>query len=416
MPRSPLLRVALSVAVLAVGILGYYVVDRYHLAGSSYFIRCGGAGEACCRPPGALANPAFGHLVACNNGLGCDVQSRTCVQPCGAAGQVCCDGPETRAVKWTADGKVYSPNTFEMKEMCIGGACDVAAHRCFSCGTTDGGACCPPDAAQATARCFGHNMSCAFDTDSAKSGTCRQCGTLRKPPCEHGCDPPLKVRQRLCDLCGAEGQPPCDTGCNWGLGTVQGLCKRCGAAGQIPCDHGCHAGTKLVNGICRPCGGNGQPPCDQGCKYGFTPINGVCRPCGANGQPPCERRCDYPMKIANGVCRLCGAKGQIPCDIGCDHALIVVNGICASPPAPQPQTCAGLNEPCVPPTQPGVHCCQQPGAPLKCIWGVKCVVCVPHGEVCQLGGSQTCCAYDDVCVLDPGTGNAVCDLPDIPDK
>src|SRR5262245_45357288 len=68
----------------------------------SWFFRCGGLGEACCRAPEASQNiPAFGPLVGCNKGLGCDITTNTCVANCGGAGQVCCDGPETRAPKWT---------------------------------------------------------------------------------------------------------------------------------------------------------------------------------------------------------------------------------------------------------------------------------------------------------------------------
>lgn len=115
---------------------------------------CGGLGQACCRPPRSITTAGYGHLVACGTGLGCDVTSNTCVQPCGGTGQVCCDGPETRAPKWTNDGRVYSPNYFGMREMCDRGACDIPSHRCFDCGTVDGAPCCPPDAAQATARCI----------------------------------------------------------------------------------------------------------------------------------------------------------------------------------------------------------------------------------------------------------------------
>jgi hypothetical protein len=389
------------------------VFTRDHIDIAQYF--CGNLGQACCRAPASAANPAFGPLVACHTGLGCDITSNTCVQPCGGAGQACCDGPETRAVKWTADGRVYSPNSYDMREMCLRGACDVASHRCFNCGTTDGGACCPPDAARATARCLGRNMHCEFSNDSITSGTCVLCGALGKRPCEDGCDTNLKLRNGLCAICGAEGQLPCDAGCNSGLATAQGVCRRCGAAGQIPCDRGCNVGTTAINGICTACGANGQPACSQGCNYGLIPIGGVCRPCGANGQPPCDKRCDYPMKIANGVCRSCGAKGQIPCDIGCDYPFVVVNGVCAARQEPPQQQCATFNEACVPQTQPGPHCCQQAGTPLSCVWQ-KCVACVPHGEVCQLGGTQVCCSYNDSCVLDPYSGNAVCDIPDGPDK
>ena len=376
---------------------------------------CGGLDRACCRPPASAVNPAVGPLVACNTGLGCDITTNTCVQPCGAAGQVCCDGPETRAPKWTADGRIYSPNYFDMREMCLRGACDVKSHRCFDCGTTDGGACCPPDAAQATARCLGRNLNCVFSDDFATSGNCVLCGALGKRPCEHGCDTGLKIRLGLCAICGAVSQLPCDAGCDRGLATAQGLCRQCGAAGQLTCDRGCNPGTVAINGICTTCGANGQPACAQGCTSGFTVIGGVCLPCGANGQPPCDKRCNSPLKVANGVCRSCGAAGQIPCDIGCNPPLIGINGLCATRQEPPQQQCAIINEACVPATQPGRHCCQQTGAPLSCVWQ-KCVQCVPHGEVCQLRGTQVCCSYNDTCVLDPATGNAVCDLPDGPDQ
>lgn len=389
------------------------IQDRPYVAA----LTCGALGQSCCKPPGAVP-ASLGPLVSCKSGLGCDLANDVCVQPCGGPGQACCDGPETRAPKWTADGRIYSPNWFGMQEMCRGGACDRPSRRCFTCGTRDGESCCPPDAAQATARCFGQNMSCEFSNSSATAGTCRLCGARFKPPCELGCDPGLKLLNGVCDFCGAEGQRPCDQiGCDRGLGTVQGLCRRCGAVGQIPCDRGCNAGAVAANGICVACGGAGQPPCAQGCGYGYTPIGGVCRPCGAEGQPPCAQRCNYPLKVAGGVCRQCGAQGQIPCDSGCNHLLVPINGVCAPQQGPTPQQCAVLNQACVPntqPTQPGqLHCCQPSSPPLLCVWQ-KCVACVRHSETCQLGGTQVCCDYGESCVLDTATGNAVCDLPDSP--
>ncbi|NUO74427.1 MAG: hypothetical protein HOQ32_00290 [Lysobacter sp.] len=375
------------------------------------WIICGALGQSCCKAPDS-ASTALGPLVACHDGMGCDLATNTCVQPCGGPGQACCDGPGTRAVKWTADGRVYSPNSFNMREMCDGGACDTASHRCFQCGTTDGGPCCPPDAAQATARCFGHNMSCEFTNDRATAGVCRVCGTRLKPPCElSGCDAGLKIRNGLCDICGAEAQAPCDAGCDRGLSPAQGLCRRCGAAGQIPCDRGCNAGTRPINGICTSCGANGQPPCEQGCQHGLTPIAGVCRPCGADGQRPCGARCNYPLKVAQGWCRNCGAEGQVACDAGCNAWLTPINGVCSRPQEPPSQQCAVLNQACVPNTQSGTHCCGQGNPPLLCVWQT-CKACVPHGQTCQLGGTQICCTYGESCVLDTETGNAVCDLPD----
>ena len=197
---------------------------------------CGALEESCCRAPFQNV-PAFGPLVSCQRGLGCDITTNKCVSPCGGSGQVCCDGPETRALKWTAEGNIYSPTSWNLREMCDKGACDTQTHRCYTCGTQDGGPCCPPDAAQATARCVGDFLECEFDPGGyAVSGTCRACGSKGRPPCRWGCGPGLNIRNSLCDICGSDFQPPCDTGCNPGLGLAQGLCRQCGNAAQIPCE------------------------------------------------------------------------------------------------------------------------------------------------------------------------------------
>jgi hypothetical protein len=377
---------------------------------SVYYYLCGGLGEACCKAPGTHS-PELGPLVACKNGLGCDITTNKCVQPCGANGEVCCDGPETRAVKWTADGKVYSPNTWNMIEMCHAGACDIQTHRCFSCGVTDGQACCPPDAAQATARCIGDYLECEYSYFSYKVGTCRACGSRNKPPCRWGCDNGLELRKGLCDICGADQQPPCDRGCNLGLHVANGLCRQCGGNNQIPCDSGCNYPLKIKNQLCVVCGGNNQQPCDFGCDFGMKNINGVCKPCGNTGQPPCAQTCNYPLKPVNGVCMPCGANGQIPCDSGCNHGLVVKNGVCALPTPEQPQTCATLNQPCVANHVSGMHCCEN-GAPLLCVYG-QCRACVPHGSECALGATQLCCdaKNGDSCVLDQASEKVVCGIP-----
>lgn len=377
----------------------------------SPFRRCGALGEACCRAPYQNV-PAFGPLVSCQQGLGCDITTNQCVSTCGGPGQVCCDGPETRAPKWTADGKIYSPNSWNMREMCEKGACDRQTHRCFTCGTQDGGSCCPPDAAQATARCSGDSLECEFDRQGFyESGTCRACGKKGRLPCNWGCEQGLGIRNGLCDVCGGDFQMPCDMGCTAGLGLVQGLCRHCGNAGQVPCDNGCKGGLRLKNGLCAVCGAQGQPPCDSGCNPGTRPINGVCILCGYNGQPPCANGCVYPMKVAGGVCRLCGANGQIGCDTGCNQGLILRGNTCVPPQQPPPDACALEGQACVADFVPGMHCCQT-GGPLLCVYG-HCKACVPHGEECQFGGSQICCnAKDgDTCVLDQFSEKGVCGIP-----
>jgi hypothetical protein len=387
-----------------------YTDTQFHI------LQCGGVGQSCCRPP-VTPSADLGPVVACKVGLGCDIATNTCITPCGGPGQVCCDGPETRAVKWTPDGRIYSPNWFGMVEMCESGGCDIQSHRCFACGTREGAACCPPDAAQATARCFGHNMSCGFTNDSGTQGICTLCGVRFRPQCEDGCDNPLKIRNGVCDICGAEWQPPCDEGCDPGLDRAQGLCRYCGANGQITCDRGCNQGTVPVGGICRTCGNGGQPTCIGGhCNYGFTPVAGICHPCGAEWQRPCGTRCNYPMKVANDVCRFCGAKGQIPCDVvRCNHGLTVIGGLCSTPG--QPSQCALAGDRCVLSAYPGTHCCAGSGAPLKCMWsndGNRCRSCVPSGQACT-PGNQVCCSDGEICIFDAGDPNGVCGLPDLPD-
>lgn len=389
-------------------------VPKSPLRFESPFARCGALGEACCRAPEAVQNVAvFGPLVSCQEGLGCDLASGRCVAPCGGTGQPCCDGPETRALKWTADGRTYSPNSWNMREMCTAGACEKQTHRCFGCGTGDGQPCCPPDAAQATARCVGDRLTCIFDPDSfGESGTCYACGVRGHRPCPWGCDAGLGLRHGLCDVCGGDGQPPCDGGCQAGLAVAQGLCRQCGGNHQIPCDFGCRAGLGLKQGRCEMCNGPGQAPCDSGCSAGTRLSNGVCVACGRDGQPPCANGCVYPLRVAGNLCRSCGAQGQIPCDIGCDQGLIVSGGRCVKPPGTAPgEICATAGEACVADFVAGKHCCRT-GGPLLCVYG-KCWPCVPHGEECKVGGSWICCSEKDgdSCVLDQASEKVICGIP-----
>ena len=384
------------------------------------FLQCGAVGQACCRPPASAQNSAsLGPLVACQTGLGCDVAANVCVTPCGSAGQVCCDGPETRAVKWTKDGLPYSPNYWNMREMCNAGACETQSHRCFTCGTQDGQPCCPPDAAQATARCADNHLQCEWNPEGLyERGTCRACGSRLKPRCRWGCDSDLGILNNVCNVCGREGQPRCDDGCESGLGLVQGLCRVCGGNQQIPCEWGCRAPYGPKNGLCGVCGGSGNPPCDNGCGPGMRLINGKCTFCGNVNQPPCENGCNFKLGVAGGVCRTCGSLGQMPCDKGCEPGLIISGGKCVPPPgAPPPPECSGAGQPCVADWQSGSHCCTT-GAPLLCTWNVKCEPCVPHGEECKIGAKWLCCNSKDgdYCVLDPAINKVICDIPDLPGK
>jgi hypothetical protein len=403
---------------------------------------CGGLGDSCCWAP--IQNlPAYGPLVSCDIGLGCDIAANKCVANCGGPGQVCCDGPETRALKWTADGKVYSPTSPFLVNMCGQGACDKQSHTCFTCGMNDGDPCCPPDASQATAFCRGANLTCQYDPVGLyTSGTCLACGIKDRRPCDWGCQPGLGIHNGFCDICGGDTEPPCDNGCNSGLGLLKGLCSQCGRAGQVPCDNGCTGFLRPRNGVCAVCGGGGQPPCDTGCNAGTTLMNGVCTLCGGNGQVPCATGCNtgtvlihgvcttcggqgqvpcansscrYPLKIAKGSCQLCGANGQIPCDTGCDQGLMVQNtGLCGQPPPQGADTCAHEGQSCVAGSVPGMHCCTTDATPLLCVYG-QCKACVPHGDECKLYGPQLCCSWTDTCSLDQYSGKAVCQIPDAGD-
>ena len=183
-----------------------------------FAIPCGALGKACCRAPAGSQNiSAFGPLVSCQERLGCDITTNKCVSPCGGPGQVCCDGPETRAVKWTAAGEIYSPNSWNMREMCDTGVCDKQTHRCITCGTQTGGPCCSSDASQATARCFrdaqtGNRLVCNDPWGSAGS-YCVECGKGGQPKCstsgEAPCDDGLVERESdgTCVFCGWAGHP-----------------------------------------------------------------------------------------------------------------------------------------------------------------------------------------------------------------
>jgi hypothetical protein len=327
----------------------------------SPFLRCGALGKACCRSPFQNV-PAFGPLVSCQQGLGCDIRTNKCVSTCGGPGQVCCDGPETRAPKWTPDGKVYSPNYWNMREMCDTGVCDRQTHRCITCGTRDGGPCCSSDAAQATARCFrdaktGNRLVCNDRWVGDAGGICIECGNGGQPKCltagEAPCADGLVVRESdgICVPCGWAGQPICDRGepCrggrsvpNWSSGMCipaggpnqpcrpdnvlggceyQGLfcnnrriCQPCGQPGQVCCPAGrlpgnaaCQQPGECRDNRCFACGYDNMPVCLSGdpCRSG-TPIDGWCRPCGNDGQPCCSYpawACYDGSHCDDGVCR-----------------------------------------------------------------------------------------------------------------
>lgn len=345
-------------------------------------VPCGGLGKACCRAPAASQNvPVFGPLVSCQQGMGCDITTNKCVSACGGPGQVCCDGPETRAAKWTAEGRIYSPNSWNMREMCDAGVCDKQTHRCITCGTQDGGPCCSSDAAQATARCFrdaktGNRLVCVdrWLGAGAKSGICEECGKSGQPKCltagEAPCDDGLVERESdgICVPCGWAGLPTCDRGepCRDGRSVPNRSFSECLPAGgpNQPCRPdgvlgGCDYQGLFCNNsrICQPCGQPGQICCPPGklpgnaaCQQPGECRGNLCFACGYDNMPVCTTGdpCKCLCKPVDGWCRPCGHDGQTCCSPpwwACYDGARCTDGVCrrSSPPPPPPQwkTCNG---------------------------------------------------------------------------
>ena len=288
---------------------------------------CGANGQSCCRPPVGSEASKDSTIVTCHDGLGCDLTTHKCVEPCGADDQACCDGPSTTATRWNDQGQAFSPTNPLLTPMCSSGRCEPNTHRCMGCGTVAGQACCSPDARQGTAFCIGGNLECAYG-DNWNAGSCRACSVLGEFPCERSgaCNPGLDLRQGRCALCGASEQLPCDNGCKGSLRPASGVCRVCGSSGIIQCDSGCNAGLKAVQGICRPCSGTGQIPCDWGCESGLEVVHGLCQKIK---KPPSEVQCPSGVETAHGRCTPgCGYPGNLPCDgTGCRSGE-VSHGLC----------------------------------------------------------------------------------------
>lgn len=251
------------------------------------FALCGREGGACCHAPANVhAPPEVGPLVSCGAGLGCDITTDTCVSACGNPGQACCDGLDTRATRWTDDGRLFVPNAFNTRDMCQGSSCDPPSRKCIGgCGMSAGEACCGIQPGVGVATCINPALYCEFNAGSWTSGTCRQCGLLGKPACR--------------------SEPACQDGA-----------------------------TEDVNNLCVPCGAIGQPVCDgaQPCRNGSVPeppLHMTCvapPPCGHEGEPPCaDGTCSsgppdlHPnLRGSTLVCTMnCGhTQGYCPCVFG----------------------------------------------------------------------------------------------------
>ena len=345
---------------------------------------CGGLGKPCCRAPAKSQNiPAFGPVVSCQHGLGCDITTNKCVAGCGGVGQVCCDGPETRATRWTAEGWLYSPNSRNLREMCDEGVCDKQTHRCITCGTQAGGPCCSSDAAQATARCFrdartGIRLVCN-DPFVGAGSHCVECGKGGQPICltagEAPCDDGSVERASdgICVACGGAGQPTCDRGepCRDGRSVPNRSFSECLPAGgpNQPCrpdgvNGGCDYQGLFCNSghICQPCGNPGEICCPPGklpgnaaCQQPGECRDNSCFACGYDNMPVCTvgDPCKCLCKPVDGWCRPCGHDGQPCCDQpwwSCYDGAHCEDGICRRPsppppppPPPQLKTCNGEN-------------------------------------------------------------------------
>lgn len=327
---------------------------RVQHVGHQLVLPCGATGQSCCRPQPAIAgDPTLAH---CNTGLGCDIATNTCVSRCGGAGEVCCDGPGTRAPRWTADGRLYSPSGPFLQEMCRNATCDPTSRRCLiGCGHSEGQACCGPQPAMGVASCSGRGLYCEFAEGTSVRGICRSCGKAGGEACRNGCEGRfVPDANNICVPCGAIGQQSCSQApscaddavqgpgglciqCGWGY-RHQPVCpsgepcrgfsipdqtgKRCMQAALIgmSCLHGdCQEGV-CERGTCFPrplpqCGGLNERVCDRPntqCRQG-TPREGYCRAHDWNpNQPPNSsgRCCCKPD--SNGM-TMCGCWPSLSC-------------------------------------------------------------------------------------------------------
>jgi hypothetical protein len=412
---------------------------------------CGPEGNPCCKGPDTpLTLSEYGPLRHCNQGLGCDIVNDRCVKPCGGAGQVCCDSQQTRAVIWDANGRISSPTSPGLLDMCSGTSCDKASHRCVACGSVDGASCCPPSAQQATASCTAPGLECQFDNYNDNSGVCHACGTVGKPPCASGCNPGLDVFNGVCDVCGSAGKRPCnsqycDHGCKSPLHPSGGLCQACGAEQQPACDpfpptalcrpgqSACNPGLVPAGGRCVPCGSAGATPCDnvscnKGCKEGLVLQSGICVECGTAGHPVCEAlhpTSDCPLSQSpcnpgfiqdfgtSSVCSACFSTDQV-CfydDECCSGSCVGASGY--GTPHQRTGKCAAACTPGGKPVGPG-GCCQGYEENQLHICMLKDLDgCGVVGE----GNAPPCCKNkapcnsnnaNGVCVIDPQNGYHYC--------
>lgn len=291
------------------------VLRRFN--GPDLLSRCGGPGERCCRPRGALSGSASSEqLVNCKSGLGCDLVSETCQAPCGAAGQVCCDGPETRAPRWTSDGKVYVPTGPMVREMCADSACVPETRRCqANCGLRAEDACCGPQPGIAQASCLSPSLYCDFTPDSHfERGTCRACGLEGQPGCPRGracADKLVEDPNGTCVACGEVGQRVCE---------------------NYPRCRGESAPHPATGATCVPAGRVNQPCLSDGtCIYSVCNPKRICEACGFPHLPCCRFRANSCLigQCGGGFCYSCGHIGERPCGNNqCFTGKVYDNGIC----------------------------------------------------------------------------------------
>ncbi len=171
-----------------------------------------------------LAPTASDPIQHCDNGLGCAIYGGLTCEACGGEGQTCCDGPSTAfggfcPVPPTASGSMDCG-------ICQNGTGCFFAHTCQICGTTNGGACCPPDRGNVGYFCFG-SLACSPDHSH-----CESCGEPNEPTCDapQACDPATAapVAGGMCVACGVQNNPRCASGapCSPGLvANAAGICE-----------------------------------------------------------------------------------------------------------------------------------------------------------------------------------------------
>lgn len=257
-----------------------------------------------------------------------------------------------------------------------------------TCGAS-GGDCCVGD--HASACDFGENCS---------GTTCNSpCGSAVNTPCCWGSP-----------FCGAHMY------CLNQSANQVGVCKHCGAVGEACCGDSCDTGGVCSAGVCA-CGGPNQPCCAvKGCtSAGYVCDNGTCQACGKTGSICCANNsCTGSTCVPSTPPQCaCGGLNEVCCPgsfCGVKTGYVCTAGICTQPnQAPQCSAVGGACGPTAGLAGSLLSCCN-PGSTV-CNFNV-CKGCVQHGAISPHPATDICCTAGELPVLDPGSGNTVCGIPD----